>query len=129
MAAHGGLFGAQVRSPAARCSRRSGSYNLKQFNLAPPGSAWIPAQSSSALVLPAACVDTSRGVCTVHLVNNGASRPVTLLGLPASVTRMNACVTDEKRGMEKLEPVGVKNGSAQFTLPGRTLTTLVNTIQ
>jgi hypothetical protein len=104
-------------------------YNLKQFNLAPAGSAWIPAQSSSGLVLPAACVDASRAVYTVHLVNNGASRPVTLLGLPPSVTRMNACVTDEKRGMEKLEPVGVKNGSAQFTLQGRTLTTLVNTIQ
>ena len=104
-------------------------YNLKQFNLAPAGSAWAPAQSSSGLVLAAACVDPSRAVYTVHLVNNGASRPVTLFGLPPSVTRMSVCVTDEKRGLEKLEPVGVKNGSAQFTLPGRTLTTLVNTIQ
>jgi O-glycosyl hydrolase len=101
-------------------------HNLKQFNLTPAGSSWIPAQSSSGLVLPAACVDPSRSVCTVHLVNNGASRPVTLAGLPAAVTQMSIYVTDEKRGMEKLEPVRVKNGSAQFTLQGQTLTTLIN---
>jgi O-glycosyl hydrolase len=101
-------------------------YNLKQFNLAPAGSAWIPAQSSSALVLPAACVDPARSVCAVHLVNNGASRAATIAGLPASVARMDVYVTDEKRGMEKLEPVSVKNGSAQFTLQGQTLTTLIN---
>jgi hypothetical protein len=89
-------------------------YNLKQYNLAPAGSAWLPVQSSSGLVLPAACVDPSRAVYTVHLVNNGASRPVTLVGLPAAV--------------EKLEPVSVKNGSAQFTLQGQTLTTLVNAL-
>ncbi len=101
-------------------------YNLKQLNLAPAGSSWIPAQSSSGLVLPAACLDPSRGVCTVHLVNNGASRPVTLAGLPAAVTQMSVYVTDETRGMEKLEPVAVKNGSTQFTLQRQTLTTLIN---
>ena len=62
-------------------------HNLKQFNLTPPGSAWLPVQSSSGLVLPAACLEPARGVCTVHLVNNGASRPVTLAGLPAAITR------------------------------------------
>ena len=104
-------------------------YNLNQFNLAPAGSAWIPAQSSSGLVLPAACVDPARGVYTVHLVNNGAARPVTLAGLPAPVTQMTVYVTDGKRGLEKLEPVSVRNGSARFTLPGQALTTLVNTTQ
>jgi len=102
-------------------------YNLKQFNLTPPGSAWIPVQSSSGLVLPAACLDSSRGVCTVHLVNNGAGRPVTVAGLPAAITQMSVYVTDDKRGVEKLEPVAVKNGSAQLTLQGQTLTTLINT--
>ena len=101
-------------------------YNLKQFNLTPPGSAWLPVQSSSSLVLPAACLDPSRGVCAVHLVNNGASRPVTLAGLPPAVAQMSVYVTGEKRGLEKLEPVAVKNGSAQFTLQGQTLTTLIN---
>jgi len=101
-------------------------HNLKQFNLAPPGSAWISAQSSDGLVLPAACLDPSLAVCTVHLVNNGASRPVTLAGLPAAITQMSVYVTDAKRGMEKIEPVSVRNGSAQFTLQGQTLTTLIN---
>jgi hypothetical protein len=70
-------------------------------------------------------VDPSRGVCAVHLVNNGASRPATLAGLPPSVALMDLYVTDERRGVEKLEPVSVKNGSAQFTLQARTLTTLI----
>ncbi len=104
-------------------------HNLKQFNLAPAGSAWIPAHSNSGLVLPAACVDPSRRIYTVHLVNNGAGRPVTLAGLPAPVTQMSVYVTDGRRGLAKLEPVTVKNGSAQFTLPGQTLTTLVNDIK
>jgi len=103
--------------------------NLKQFNLAPAGSAWIPAQSSSALVLPAACVDPSRTVYTVHLVNNGAARPVTLAGVPAPVAQLTVYMTDGRRGLEKLEPVSVRNGSARFTLPGQALTTLVNTMQ
>ena len=58
-------------------------HNLKQFNLAPAGSAWIPAQSSSGLVLPAACVDPSRRIYTVHLVNNGAGLP----GHPRRIAR------------------------------------------
>ena len=86
---------------------------------AEPSLGWAVAQS-------AACLDPSRGVCAVHLVNNGASRPVTLAGLPASVARMTVYVTDARRGLEKLEPVTVKNGSAQFTLPGQSLTTLIN---
>jgi O-glycosyl hydrolase len=100
-------------------------YNLKQFNLTPTNSLWINAQSSDGLVLPAACLSPAQ-VCTVHLVNNGASRPVTLTGLPATVAQMSVYVTDAKRGLEKLEPVSVKNGTAQFTLQGQTLTTLIN---
>jgi len=101
-------------------------YNLKQFNLTPPGSAWLPVQSSSGLVFPAALVDPARNICAVHLVNNGASRSVTINGLPASVTQMSVYVTDYMRGLEKVEPVAVKNGSAQFTLQGQTLTTLIS---
>ena len=104
-------------------------YNLKQFNLTPAGSAWVPAQSSSALVLPAASVDASGKVCTVHLVNNGADRPVTLSGLPAAVTQMSVYVTDQKRGVEKQGAVTVKNGTAQFSLSQQTLTTLVGSSQ
>jgi hypothetical protein len=100
-------------------------YNLKQFNLSPPGSAWIAASSSSGLVLPAACFDQGGGICTVHLVNNGADRPLTVNGLPTAITRMNVYVTDQKRGMAQLDPVMVNRGTAQFTLPGQALTTLI----
>jgi O-glycosyl hydrolase len=101
-------------------------HNLKQFNLTPVGSAWIPAQSSSALVLPAAAVDQFRNIYTVHLVNNGAERPVTLSGFPAAVTQMVVYVTDGKLSMEKQPPITVKNGSAQFHLTRQSLTTLIS---
>jgi hypothetical protein len=104
-------------------------FNLKQFNLTPPGSAWLPVESSSGLVFPAALVDLAHGIYTVHLVNNGASRAVTVSGLPSIVTQMSAYVTDDKRGLEKLEPVTVKVGVAQINLQGQALTTLINVVK
>jgi len=101
-------------------------YNLKQFNLAPAGSAWTSVQSSSPLVLPAAFVDANSGVYTIHLVNNGAARQVTVTGLPSNLTAMNVYVTDKDRGMTPIEPLKFENGSAQFKLPSQALTTLSN---
>jgi O-glycosyl hydrolase len=100
-------------------------FNLKQFNLAPAGSQWISVQSSNGLVLPAAFFDKTSGQYTVHMVNNGAGRQVTLSGLPASVTRLDVYITDQGHGMTKVDPVTASNGSAQFTLVGQALTTLV----
>lgn len=40
------------------------------------------------------------GIYTVHMVNNGATRPVTLTGLPASVKELRMWVTDSQRGMQ-----------------------------
>ncbi len=101
-------------------------YNLKQLNLTPAGSAWIACKSNNNLVLPAAFADKAKNVFTVHLVNNGPSRPVTVSGLPASVTQLNVYVTDHEQGMAKRESVGVSNGSAQFKLAGQALTTLIS---
>jgi O-glycosyl hydrolase len=101
-------------------------FNLKQFNLAPAGSAWVKTQSDNALVLPAAFVEPTKGLYTVHMVNNGASRQVTLTGLPAPVTKFNVYITDHTRGMAQVEPLMVTNGSVQFILQGQTLTTLTN---
>jgi hypothetical protein len=101
-------------------------FNLKQFNLAPAGSAWIPAKSSSDLVLPAANVEASKGICTVNLVNNGAARQVTITGLPASLATLDVYTTNHTENMKKQDGVKVTNGSAKFTLEGDTLTTLTN---
>jgi hypothetical protein len=104
-------------------------FNLKQFNLAPAGSRWISAESSNGLVLPAAFVEKTTGLYTVHMVNDGASRPVTLSGLPASVTKLIVYITDKTRDMAQVDAVNVTNGSVQFTLQGQTLTTLINSAQ
>jgi O-glycosyl hydrolase len=101
-------------------------FNLKQFNLAPAGSAWMAVQSNKDLILPAAFVDQATGIYTVHLVNNGASRQATITGLPASVSKMSVYITDKDRGMAKLDSLDISQGSAKITLQGQSLTTLIN---
>jgi hypothetical protein len=103
-------------------------YNLKQFNLAPAGSVWISATSNNPLVLPAAFVEQDKGIYTIHLVNNGASRQVTITGLPSSITTMNVFITNKDQGMAQTDSIKFNNGSAQFKLDGESLTTLINAL-
>jgi hypothetical protein len=76
--------------------------------------------------LPAALRAPQTGAYFVYLVNNGPSRPVTITGLPATLTAMNVYVTNQSQGMTRIDPVQLNNGSARFTLQGLTLTTLVS---
>ena len=101
-------------------------YNLKQFNLAPAGAVWMSAESSDQRVLPAAFLEKEKGICVVHLVNNGAERTVTLTGLPSSLTTMDIYITDKYRGMVKTGSINLTGGSAKFTLEKQTLTTLTS---
>jgi hypothetical protein len=115
--------------PAGQLHPTQRFFNLKQFNLAPAGSVWMDANSSNGLVLSAAFVETDKGIYTIHLVNNGAARPITITGLPATLTTLNLYITDATRGMAKQDSVKVENGTAHFNLQGLTLTTLTNSEQ
>ena len=99
-------------------------FNLKQFNLAPAGATWISTDSSDPRVLATGFAKNQN--YTIHLVNNGATRPVTLTGLPAQINSMDVYVTDKDRGMKKIDSIKVTNGFAQFELDQQTLTTLTN---
>jgi len=62
----------------------------------------------------------------VHIVNSGATRPVTLTGLPAKVKSLRVYVTDKTRANQEGQPVKVANGQARFTLDAGSYATLVS---
>jgi hypothetical protein len=101
-------------------------WNLKQLGATPAGSNALPITSDKPSIIPCAYVN-SKGTCTVHLINSGASRPATVTGLPAGVKEFRVHITDATRGMKELPRVPVSNGTAQLTLEPATFTTLMST--
>ena len=70
--------------------------------------------------------DIKDGIYSIHIVNNGAARKVTLNGIPGNVKELNLYVTDQIRGMEKDKTIDVNNGIAEFTVDSACFTTLIN---
>jgi hypothetical protein len=97
---------------------------LKQLDATPPGSAALPITCDKPAIYACAFADAGQGVYAVHLVNNGATRPVTISGFPDSVSQLQVFVTDAARGMKEMEPVPVTDGTARLTLDSESFTTL-----
>jgi hypothetical protein len=102
-------------------------WNLKQFASVPEGAFHLPVSCSRPDVTCAALGDVANGRYAVHLVNNGASRPAILRGLPDGVKELRVYVTDATRKMEEGARVPVVNGSASVVLEPTSFTTLVGT--
>jgi hypothetical protein len=100
-------------------------WNLKQLGSTPVGSFYLPIVCDGSTVTCAAFGDIANGVYAVHLVNNGATRPATLTGLPATLKELRIYVTDSQRGMKEGDRAAVTNGVAQFTLDTASYTTLI----
>jgi hypothetical protein len=83
-----------------------------------PGSFILPVTCDKEEIDCAAFGDIAGGNYVIHIVNNGASRPVTLTGLPAGVHELQMYVTDSKRGMKEDKRVRVSGGEAKFTIDG-----------
>jgi hypothetical protein len=101
-------------------------WNLKQLGATPAGSFWMPVSGDSPNISCAAAGEIAKGIYSIHLVNNGATREVTVTGIPELVKSFNMYVTDASRGMEKIKRVTVVNGKADFTLEAQTYTSLIN---
>ena len=101
-------------------------WNLKQFALTPSGSFHLPLNCDRPNVSCVAFGDIANGVYSVHLVNNGATRQVTLSGLPDGVKQLRLYSTDHKRGMEEGKRVQVSKGTAPFTLESLCFTSLIS---
>ena len=119
--AGGGLFG---DSTALRPTQRF--WNLKQLASTPEGSFALPVSCATPTITCAGFGDIARGIYALHIVNNGASRPATLSGIPNTVRELRVWVTDPQRGMEQVARVPVSGGRAQFTLPATSFVTLSN---
>jgi hypothetical protein len=100
-------------------------FNLKQLNLTPPQAPSLDITGDHPRLTAAAYGDATHG-WAIHLVNIGTTRPVTITGLPASLTQLYPVITDSARNMQALAPVPVSGGAAQFTLDYQSFVTLTS---
>jgi hypothetical protein len=119
--AGGGVFG---DSGPLRPTQRF--WNVKQLASTPPRSFALPVKCNKSNLTCAAFGDIADGLYTVHIVNNGATRPTTLTGLPAGVKELRLWVTDTQRGMQEGARVPVADGKAQFNLDAMSFVTLIS---
>jgi len=101
-------------------------WNLKQLGLTPAGSFYLPLACDRPGVSCVAFGDIANGVYCVHITNNGASRQVTLGGLPDSVKQLRRYVTGPKLGMEEGRRIQVSGGTAKFTIDSGCFTSLIS---
>lgn len=116
--AGGGIYGDQGQ---LRPTQRF--WALKQLGTL-SGAFWLPVSVDRPNISSAALGDIARGAYAVHLTNNGASRPATINGIPASVKKMRIYVTDAERGMQLMAIKGVVDGQVSFVLEAQTFTSL-----
>lgn len=91
-------------------------WNLKQLAETPEQSFALPFTCSKDGVNCAVFGNVARGKYTAHMVNNGASRTVTIKGLP-SVSKAKVYVTNSDAGMEEVKNVSVSQGAVSFEMP------------
>jgi hypothetical protein len=100
-------------------------FHLKQLDLTPPGTPFLPLIGAAPEITHAAYGNDAKGYA-IHLLNTGARRQITLTGLPASIKELHVVVTDPGRQMKELDKVPVNGGSATVTLDPEALTTLTS---
>ena len=100
-------------------------WNLKQLASTPKGLFAMPISSDRSDITCAAEGNNAKKVYVIHLVNNGAQRPVSVKGLPVKLKTLRIFITDSQRGMQEGTPVAVVNGEARFSLEPGTYTQLL----
>lgn len=115
----GGIFG---NNEPLRPTQRF--WNLKQLGSTKKGLNHIKVSSDGADISCAALGNLKKNDIAIHLVNNGATRSVTISGIPKKVKKLNVFVTDINRDMEELETVIVNEGIVRFSLDKVSFTTL-----
>ena len=119
--AGGGIFG--DNGPLRPTQR---FWNLKQLSATPKNVFAMPLQVNGNDVSGAALGNNKTGVYSIQLVNNGATRQVTLTGLPLKVKTLKMYITDQKRNMQEEKPIAVVNGKVTFQLDTQSYMSLMN---
>ncbi|MDZ7725029.1 MAG: hypothetical protein U5R06_20000 [candidate division KSB1 bacterium] len=100
-------------------------WNLKQLGLTPKGSFYLPATCDHPEITCAAFGDIDDGIYSLHIVNDGAERQITVTGLPQSLKSMDIYTTNPDKDMKKGKRIKVKEGMAEFTLEAAGYTALI----
>ncbi|WP_091372477.1 glycoside hydrolase [Mucilaginibacter mallensis] len=99
-------------------------WNLKQLASTPGHLFAMPIISSASDVSCAALGDNNKGIYTLHLVNNGTTRKVTLTGLPANLKRMHLYVTNQTANMQETPISKPADGTITFEMNATSYYTL-----
>jgi hypothetical protein len=74
----------------------------------------------------AALLDPAGAGCCIHLANTGASREISISGIPGRVAALQSFVTDQNREFAPEDSVVVKDGVAELQLPALSFVTLTS---
>jgi hypothetical protein len=118
--AGGGIFG---NNEPLRPTHRF--FNLKQLASIPENLHAIPVTVTGTGITVAAQGNAGSNNYAIHLVNNGASRSVTIKGLPATLKLLQVFITSKALQNQQQQPVSVHNGQAVLTLNAVSYTTLI----
>ncbi len=99
-------------------------WNLKQLASTPAHLFAMPVTCSAGDVSCAALGDNNKGIYTLHLVNNGTTRNVTLTGLPANLKRIHLYVTNQTANMQETPISRPTNGTITFEMNATSYYTL-----
>ncbi|MBS0000494.1 MAG: hypothetical protein KFF73_16055 [Cyclobacteriaceae bacterium] len=100
-------------------------WNFKQIADMPEDLFAMPVEADKKNITCAALGDNERGIYTVHMVNNGASRQATIIGFPAGMEWMKIYVTNKNSKMSQRGPIRVRDGEAIFFAEANSFITLL----
>ncbi len=98
-------------------------WNLRQLSLTPADAFAVPVVSDKRDVNAAAFVDIARGEGAVHLVNNAASCPAVVTGLPAGATRAVVLITNAASN-SVAQCLPVRGGRVEVDLPAESFVSI-----
>ena len=119
--AGGGIFG---NNDSLHPTQRF--WNLKQLASTPRNVFAMQITSDAKNITCAAVGNNAKNIYSIHLVNKGAARMVTIKGFPEKIKKLKLFVTNKTKNMQEENPVNVMNGEATFQLEPMTYATLVN---
>jgi hypothetical protein len=100
-------------------------FNLKQLASTPPDLFAMPVSTTANDVSCAALGDVTKGIYTIHIVNNGTTREVTITGLPANIKILHFYTTNQKLAMADGTVRKKNDGKIVIKLPSVSYCTLV----
>lgn len=100
-------------------------WNFKQIADMPGNLFAMPLESDKENVIGAGLGDNDKGIYTIHIVNNGASRQAILKGLPENTEWMKIYVTNHTSKMSQRRMIRVRDGEATFLAEADSFITLL----